>query len=112
MDSILITIKKLLGIEAQDTSFDTDVIVHINSVLSDLTMLGVGPPEGFSIEDDIPTWSDFMSDITKFEAVKTYIYLRVRLLFDPPSSSVVVEAMKRDIDKWEWKLTVAAENKI
>lgn len=112
MESILTSIKKLIGITAEDTSFDHDIIFHINSVFWDLNTLGVGPSEVFRIEDDTSTWNDFMSDTTKFEALKSYMYLRVKLLFDPPASSVVVESMKREIDKWEWKLNVAAETKI
>ena len=111
MESILTSIKKLLGIEAQYTVFDQDIIIHINSVFSDLVQLGVGPSEGFTIEDDTSSWMDFITDSTKFESVKTYMYLRVKLLFDPPSSSVIVESIKREIDKWEWKFTVAAETK-
>lgn len=109
MESILTSVKKMLGIEEQYEHFDPDIIMHINSVFMDLTQLGVGPAEGFTIEDDTSVWTDFITD-TKFEAVKSYMYLRVRLLFDPPTSGTVVEAMKREIDKWEWRLNVAAES--
>lgn len=111
MESILTTIKKMLGPSAEYEHFDPDIIFHINSVLADLTQLGVGPSEGFRIEDDTSTWVDFLQDsvATKFEAVKSYMYLRVKLLFDPPASATVVQAMKEDILKWEWRLNVAAE---
>jgi hypothetical protein len=111
MESILNSIKKPLGIVAEDKVFDADIIMHINSVFFDLNELGVGPSNVFYIEDDTSTWFDFMTDVTKFHALKSYMYLRVKLLFDPPSSSVVVESMKREIDKWEWRLTIAAETK-
>lgn len=111
MESILTSIKKNLGIEAEYEHFDPDIITHINSALMDLTQLGVGPSKGFIIEDDTSTWTDFLGDATNFEAVKSYVYLRVKLLFDPPSSSAHIEAIKRDIDKWEWRLNVAAETK-
>jgi len=111
MDSILTSIKKMLGIEAEYTQFDTDIIIHINSVFMDLIQLGVGPSEGFAIKDDSTLWVDFIESATNIEAIKSYMYLRVKLLFDPPSSSAVMEAMKREIDKWEWRLNVAAETK-
>lgn len=109
-ESILTTIKKLLGITEEYDCFDLDVIIHINSVFMDLTQIGVGPEAGFMIEDDGPVWSDFIPDKGKFEAVKSYVYLRVKLLFDPPLSSSAVEAMNRQIDKLEWRLSVAAES--
>lgn len=112
MESILISIKKTLGLTEEYTHFDPDIIMHINSVFADLTQLGVGPAEGFFIEDDTSEWADFLPEANTFEAVKSYMHLRVKLLFDPPNNSAVIEAMKRDIDKWEWRLNVAAETKI
>ena len=108
-DSILDTIKQLLGIEAKDTAFDIDVIVHINSALMTLNQLGVGPSAAFSIQDKDDIWEDFLEKSTDLEAVKTYIYLKVRLVFDPPSSSAVLEAMNRSISELEWRLNVQAE---
>lgn len=108
MDSILTSIKKMLGIDEEYKHFDPDIVMHINSVFMDLNQLGVGPADGFMIEDDTSIWTDFLPDNTKYEAVKSYMNLRVRLLFDPPSSSAVIEAMKRDIDKWEWRFSVAS----
>lgn len=111
MESILITIKQMLGPGAEHEHFDPEIISHINSVLADLTQMGVGPDEGFRIEDETSVWSDFIgTDTTKFEAAKTYIYLRVKLIFDPPTSSAVISAYQRDIDKWEFRLNVAAES--
>lgn len=109
MDSILTSIKKLLGIAEDYTNFDTDIIIHINSVFSILTQLGVGPSVGFSIYDENNIWSDFINDSTKIELVKTYIYLKVRLIFDPPQSSSVIDAMNRTISELEWRLNVAVD---
>ena len=109
MESILTSIKKLLGIDEAYTHFDTDIIMHINSVFMDLVQLGIGPSEGFFINDKNSYWSDFVPDFGKHEAVKSYMYLRVKLLFDPPSSSAVIESYQRQIDKWEWLLNVSAE---
>lgn len=112
MDSILTSVKKLLGISKDYTQFDDDIIMHINTVLMNLTQLGVGPEEGFFIEDDSAEWFDFVDteETTEFNAVKTYIYLKVKLLFDPPLSSSVVESMNRMISELEWRLNVAAES--
>lgn len=109
MDSILVSIKKLLGIAADYTHFDPDIIMHINSAFSVLTQLGVGPPEGFRIEDDVKTWNDFISDTIRLDAVKSYVYLKVSLMFDPPTSSAVLSAKERQISELEWRLNVAAE---
>lgn len=109
MDSILTSIKKLLGIAEDYTNFDTDIIIHINSVFSILTQLGVGPSEGFSISDKRDTWYDFIGDSTKIELVKTYIYLKVRLIFDPPQSSSVIDAINRTINELEWRLNVSVD---
>ena len=110
MESILTSIKKLLGITEEYDQFDPDIIMHINSVFMILTQLGVGPAEGFSIEDDTAVWTDFIQDAKKLESVKTYIYLKVKLLFDPPLSSAVIESMNRLINELEWRLNVAAES--
>ena len=110
MESILTSIKKLLGITEEYDQFDPDIIMHINSVFMILAQLGVGPAEGFSIEDDTAVWTDFIQDIKKLESVKTYIYLKVKLAFDPPLSSAVIESMNRLINELEWRLNVAAES--
>ena len=109
MDSILVSIKKLLGIAADYTHFDPDIIMHINSAFSVLTQLGVGPPEGFRIDDDVKTWNDFINDTIRLDAVKSYVYLKVSLMFDPPTSSAVLSAKERQISELEWRLNVAAE---
>lgn len=110
MTSILDSIKKLLGISDDDTQFDTDIIIHINTVFSILTQLGVGPEEGFSISDKTTTWSDFIDNATDIEMVKTYVYLRVRLLFDPPQSSFAIEAIKESFKEIEYRMYVLKDN--
>lgn len=109
MESILTSIKKLLGIEEEYTQFDADIIMHINTVFLNLTQLGVGPSEGFLIEDDTAIWEDFIGDSSLLQAVKTYMYLKVKLLFDPPLSSSVTESMNRMIAELEWRLNVAVD---
>ena len=109
MDSILTSIKKLLGIAEDYEHFDQDLIIHINSVLSVLTQLGVGPSEGFSIEDENATWNDFIPEDKRLSSIRSYVYMKVKLLFDPPLSSSVMESMNRMINEFEWRLNVAAE---
>lgn len=111
MESILTSIKKLLGITEDYEHFDSDIILHINAVFMILTQIGVGPASGFSIKSNTEIWSDFLGDATDFEAVKTYTYLKVRLLFDPPSSSSVLNSMNDMISELEWRLNVNAESK-
>lgn len=110
-ESILTSIKKLLGISEEYTQFDNDIIMHINTVFMNLTQLGVGPSVGFYIEDDNASWSDFVDieNNAPLQAIKTYIYLKVKLLFDPPLSSSVIEAMNRQISELEWRLNVAVD---
>lgn len=110
-ESILTSIKKMLGITEEYTHFDQDIIIHINTVLMILHQLGVGPEEGFSITDSYETWSDFLVDNKNIEAVKTYIYLKVKLLFDPPLSSAVTESINKSINELEWRLNVAVDKK-
>ena len=107
--SILTSIKKLLGIAEDYTEFDEDIITHINSVFLNLTQLGVGPEEGFMIEDDTAVWEDFINDSIQLQAVKTYVYLKVKLLFDPPLSSSVTESINRMIAELEWRLNAAVD---
>ena len=112
MESILTSIKKLLGPSAEDEYFDPDIIMHINTVLMDLNQIGVGPEEGFAIEDATATWDQFVPEayLPKLNGIKTYVYLKVRLLFDPPSNSAVIESINKQIDKLEWRINVAAES--
>ena len=109
MDSILTSTKKLLGITEEYEHFDADLIMHINSVFLVLTQLGVGPATGFMIEDEYAEWSEFIDDSVQLQAVKTYMYMKVKLLFDHPLSSSVIESMNRLIAEFEWRLRLAAE---
>lgn len=109
MDSILTSIKKLLGITEEYEHFDTDLIIHINSVFMALTQIGVGPPEGFIVYDEDTIWSDFLQDPLKLQAVKTYVYLKVKLIFDPPLSSGAITAIEEQIKEYEWRLSISAE---
>lgn len=110
-ESILVTIKKMLGLGEDYTPFDTDIIVHINSAFMTLTQLGIGPEEGFQITDANSTWGDFISDNEMIGAVTNYTYLTVRTLFDPPSNSFVMDAMQKQIEQLGWRLNVQAESK-
>lgn len=109
MDSILTSIKKLLGITEEYKHFDPDIVMHINSAFSVLTQLGVGPQEGFRIEDASKTWSEFLYDDPRLEFVKSFIHLKVKLGFDPPLSSAAIEAINRQISELEWRINVAVE---
>ena len=107
--SILTSIKKLLGVAEDYTEFDEDIMTHINSVFLNLTQLGVGPEKGFMIEDNTAEWADFINDSVQLQAVKTYVYLKVKLLFDPPLSSSVTESINRMIAELEWRLNAAVD---
>ena len=110
--SILNTTKKMLGIETDVTVFDTDIIVNINTVFMTLNQLGVGPTSGFSITGATETWEQFLGTITDLEAVKSFMYLKVRMLFDPPSNSALIDTINRQIDEIGWRLNAQAENDI
>lgn len=109
MNSILTSIKKLLGLDESYTEFDADIIMHINSVFMILRQIGVGPKNGFSISDKTSVWSDYISDMSKLEMVKSYVYMKVRLLFDPPTNSALLESMKQLIQEAEWRLSVQVD---
>lgn len=112
MQSILTSIKKLLGIAEEYEHFDADLIMHINTSISILTQLGIGPSKGFSIKDESDTWNDFVENDPRLESIKTYIYLKVKLLFDPPLSNAVIESINRNISELEWRLNVTAESEV
>ncbi len=110
MESILTSIKKLLGIAEEYEHFDVDIIMHINSAFSVLTQLGVGPEEGFRIEDASTEWSDFLYNDPRLEMVRTYVYLKVKLVFDTTSSSsAVIESINRQIQELEWRINVTVD---
>ena len=108
-ESILISVKKMLGIDASYTHFDADIIMNINSVFLILNQLGVGPDEPFMITGSEEEWYDFVSE-GSLEAVKTYVFLRVKVIFDPPTSSFVLDAYNKRIDELEWRMNVMVEN--
>lgn len=110
-ESILISIKKMLGIAAEYKSFDPDIIMHINTVFMVLNQLGVGPKSGFRIEDEKTDWSDYISEADNLDAVKSYIHLKVKLMFDPPLSSAHIDAIHQSINELEWRINVQAESK-
>jgi hypothetical protein len=108
--SILKSTKKILNISPDDTSFDLDIITHINSEFSTLTDLGVGPVGGFAIEDESDQWDSYLSDdLVKLSKVKTCIYLRTRLLFDPPASAFLLDSLKELLRESEWRLNTDRE---
>lgn len=105
MDSILLTIKKGIGIDPSYEAFDPDIIMHINSVLFILTQEGIGPKEGFNITGQDETWKDFLGESnTKLSAVQSYVTLKTRLLFDPPQSGTLNEQITKLISELEWRL--------
>lgn len=109
--SILTSTKKILGIADDYTVFDLDIITHINSAFSTLTQLGVGPPAGYMIEDKSDTWEDFFDSEAEmpYNSVKSYVFLKVRQLFDPPTTSYLISAVERQIEQLEWRLNVYRE---
>lgn len=110
MDSILSSTKKILGIADTYTVFDVDILMHINTVFSTLNQLGIGPDAGFMIEDATPTWDAFLGSDIRLNSVKTYVYLRVKLLFDPPTTSYVLQSLKEQLQEIEWRLNVLFES--
>lgn len=109
--SILTSTKKVLGLAADYTAFDEDVMIHINSAFSTLTQLGIGPSTGFMIEDSSNDWSEFvdMESDPQFNSVKSYVFLKTKMLFDPPQTSFVIDALNKQIEEMEWRLNVHRE---
>ena len=111
-DSILKTIQSMLGPDSAYDVFDQDILIHINSAISVLTQLGIGPKSGFRITGFDETWSDLVTDELQLEMVKTYIYLKVRLAFDPPSNSSLVTFYKQECNELEWRLNVSVDPRL
>lgn len=109
MDSILTLIKKLLGIEENIVNFDIDIISYINSVFPVLNQLGIGPEDGFLITDKTAKWSEYIGDVKNLSNVQTFIFLKVKLLFDPPASAFVLESMERQIKELEWRINIQVD---
>lgn len=110
--SILTNVKKVLGIAESYTAFDEDVLMHINATFSVLQQLGIGPIEGFMVHDEDDEWEDFDAPTVQLNLVKTYVFLKVRILFDPPTTSYLIDAATKQIDQFEWRLNVMRENEI
>lgn len=111
MESILESIKKLLGPSGSYEFFDPDIVIHINTALARLVQLGVGPPTGFRIDDSGgQTWTEFMGDDPRLEPAKTFVYLKVKKVFDPTLSSAVKQAFDEAISEIEWTLNADAED--
>ena len=108
-ESILLSVKKMLGLDEDYDVFDPELIIHINTVFGTLHQLGVGPEDQFRITGDSDLWSEFTTEGEQTDEVKTYVYLRVRLLFDPPSSSFVLSSFKEQLQELEWRLNVKAD---
>lgn len=111
MESILTSIKKLLGITADYKHFDNDIIMHINTTFLTLNQLGVGPETPAMITSELATWESVFGEMKNLEAIKTYVYLKVRMLFDPPTSSFVLDSMNRQASELEWRLNVLVDSK-
>lgn len=109
MESILTSIKKLLGIADEYTHFDSDIIIFVNTVFSTLSQLGVGPVGGFIITDEYALWSDYTDNSEQLALVKTYVFMKTKMMFDPPVSSAVLSAMERQISELEWRLHIISD---
>lgn len=107
--SILKSVKKILGLDAADTSFDLDVLTHVNNAFSTLHQLGLGPSDGFMVEDDTAVWADYGEVDRILNQVKTYVYLKTRIAFDPPTTSYLIGALEKQIQEHEWRLNSIRE---
>lgn len=108
-ESILVTIKKMIGLPEEYEQFDTDIITHINTTFMILNQLGVGPSKGFRISDKTTTWSEYLPEESDLEGVKSYIHLNVKLLFDPPQNATLMDSINRQINMLEFRLVVNAD---
>lgn len=109
-DSILYSVKKMLGIGKSDKSFDIDIITHINAALSTLTQFGVGPEDGFFIVDETDSYRSFLDDPSKYKMVNLYLFYKTKLLFDPPIGNLIIQTMKEAIKELEWRLNLDVEH--
>jgi len=107
--SILKSVKKNVGIGPDYTEFDQDILTYINSAFSTLYQLGIGPDEGFAIEDDMSVWADFVEQDPRLSQVQTYVCLKTRVLFDPPATSYLITALEKQIQELEWRLNTQRE---
>jgi hypothetical protein len=109
-ESILSTIKKLIGFEDDYTQFDMDLIMHINAAFASLAQIGSNLKEGFFITDKDNLWSEYTTNVTILESVKMYVYLKTKIVFDPPASSMVIETMKQTINELEFRIQISADS--
>ena len=109
MDSILDSTKKVLGIDETYTHFDVDIIMHINTALFSLSQLGVSITDGYVVKDKTDTWTMLLGSATDLEAIKSYIYYKVRLAFDPPKTSYAIKAVEDQVKELEWRLSVHSD---
>lgn len=104
-DNILQSIKKLLGLSEEYYVFDPDIVIYINTAFLELVQMGIGPEEGFAISiDGENKWSEFEPNVFKQDAIKSFVYIKVRMLFDPPQNSQVVEALNKSLNEIQWRL--------
>jgi len=108
-ESILNSVKKVLGIDASYTAFDLDILIHINTAFAVLNQLGIGPDAGFMIEDDTAEWATFYGTDPRYNMIRTYVYLKVRILFDPPQTAYLVDALNAQIREYEWRINAYRE---
>ena len=111
IESILQSVKEMIGVPGSVDSFDTELIIIINSIFSALEQIGVGPDNGFSIEDDTTLWNEYLDDSALLGFVKPYISLKTKLMFDPPTSTAIADAMNRQISEFEWRINVFVDLK-
>ena len=107
-ESILQTVKATIGITSDQTHFDSEILMHINSIIAKLNQIGIGPTEGFRVEDESSDWSSFIGDDPNLDMVKDYISISVKLAFDPPSNSFAIDSLRKITDEYEWRLSVKA----
>lgn len=110
-ESILESVKKMLGVLIDDTAFDAELISHINAAISELTQIAVGPDEGFLVTGYNEVWSNFVSNVSQMSSAREYIFSKVRLLWDPPSNSFVCDALTKAKDEAYWRLFIMADPK-
>lgn len=108
-DSIFESVKKVLGLLGDDSSFDQDILLHINSVVSTLRQLGLSIPSDFYVRDDVQTWRDLLGEFRDLDLVKSYMTMKVRLMFDPPSSSFGLKSMEEMVKEYEWRINVLTD---
>ena len=108
-DSIFESVKKVVGLLGDDGSFDEDILLHINSVVSTLRQLGLSIPADFYVRDDVQTWRDLLGEFRDLDLVKSYMTMKVRLMFDPPSSSFGLKSMEEMVKEYEWRINVLTD---